>query len=77
MNFFHRSDVSASVNKQWKLDILDFIDGVNPASEGERQACTVVDLYLSREEADACNEKVSDYFSTCPPSSDAARVHFE
>ena len=55
MNFFHRSDVSASVTKQWKLDILDFIDGVNPASEGERQACTVVDLYLSREEADACH----------------------
>ena len=77
MNFFHRSDVRASVTKQWKLDILDFIDGVNPASEGERQACTVVDLYLSREEADACNEKVSDYFSACPPSSDAARIHFE
>ena len=77
MNFFHRSDVRASVTKQWKLDILDFIDGVNPASEGERQACTIVDLYLSREEADACNEKVSDYFSACPPSSDAARVHFE
>ena len=55
MNFFHRSDVRASVTKQWKLDILDFLDGVNPASEGERQACTVVDLYLSREEADACN----------------------
>lgn len=67
MNFFHRSDVSASVNKQWKLDILDFIDGVNPASEGERQACTVVDLYLSREEADACNEKVSDYFPPARP----------
>ena len=77
MNFFHRSDVRASVTKQWKLDILDFIDSVNLASEGERQACTVVDLYLSREEADACNEKVSDYFSACPPSSDAARVHFE
>ncbi len=46
----------------------DFIDSVNLASEGERQACTVVDLYLSREEADACNEKVSDYFSACPPS---------
>ena len=77
MKFINRSDVSASMSKQWKLDITDFIDGMNPAADGARQACTIVDLYIPREEADAYNEKIADYFTDCDESAKTARVNFE
>lgn len=72
--FFDRSDVKASISEQWRLDVADFLDGVSSAVEGERQACTVVDLYVTPQEADAYNERVCEFFSD---HAENARVNFD
>ena len=72
--FFDRSDVKASISEQWRLDVTDFLDGVSSAVEGERQACTVVDLYVTPEEGAAYNERVCEFFSA---HAENARVNFD
>ena len=73
-SFFDRSDVKASISEQWRLDVADFLDGVSSAVEGERQVCTVVDLYVTPQEADAYNERVCEFFRD---HAENARVNFD
>ena len=76
-DFLNRSDIRASISEQRQADVKDFIDGINPATEGDRQACITVDLYISKEVATTYNEQICTYFnSNCDPSENV-RISFD
>ena len=46
-----RGEVITQMRAIQRQSVLDFIDGVNTDVQGTMQICTIVDLYVSREEA--------------------------
>lgn len=49
MNSRNESSETAAEQKQ---NVIDFLDGINTDIKGETQICTIIDLYLSREDAE-------------------------
>lgn len=72
--FLRQGEITTAVEKQQRAAVLDFIDGVNPKMSCERQACMVVDLYVSKEDGETYNEKICERVSN--PNPDTVYVYY-
>lgn len=60
MSFLNADGVDREMQNAIRQDVVDFLDGVNTNVDGKIQICTIVDLYLPKQDVAQRSERICE-----------------